>query len=444
MSITRRVLGTTSSAPSFEAMDVSLEEEVIAAGEAQDELNNAEAESGEIERLQDVADQTAQSVDYIETQINAPENSEGATQNEVALAEQVANLATVGTGEDADTVMPSSENFVGSQISCEGLKETIRGIIRAVIDAIKKLWVRLKKFWRSTMSRLSSLKKSAQELKERANKTTGTAKEKKVKISGSISGLLAIDGTVQKEYGQLASGLKALDGRIKEAGTWSGKIADAGESIADLISDVDAEKAAKEEAAFASKFGTKVKGLGDSFSGMTKSNDKRFADSKVEVESTKTLLGEKKIFTRTRKADGANGSNVRTLGSLRTWLDASHDKVKDQNETEFGVISPSNVGDLAEDIISLCDQMAYYGEGKGLDKVEKASGKVEKALEKLGRANDTDEAKGEDAAALRRMISLGHAFSDWARNPTASLVNHACTVSRAILTVGTKSLAQFS
>lgn len=445
MSITRRVLGTSIATPSFEAMDVSLEEEVIHAGEAQDELNNAEAESGEIERLQDVADQTAQSVDYIETQINNPEGASGeATQNEVALAEQVANLATVGTGEDADTVMPSSENYVGGQISCEGLKETIRGIIRAIIAAIKKLWERLKKFWRATMSRLSSLKKSAQDLKTRAGKTTGTAKEKKIKLSGSIAGLLAIDGSVQKEYGQLANGLKALDGRIKEAGVWSGKIADAGESIADLIGDVDPEKAAKEEAAFASKFGAKVKNLGDSFSGLSNSNDKRFADSKVEVEASKTLLGEKKIFQRARKADGAQGSNVRSLGSLRCWLDAAHDKVKDQNETEFNVLSPSNVGDLAEDIITLCDAMAYYGEGKGLDKVEKASGKVEKALEKLGRANDTDDAKGEDAAALRRMVSLGHAFNDWARNPTASLVNHTCTVARAILTVGTKSLAQYS
>lgn len=443
MSITRRVLGTSISAPSFEAMDVSLEEEVIAAGEAQDELNNAEAESGEIDRLQDVADQTAQSVDYIETQINTGEG-EGATQNEVALAEQVANLATVGTGEDADTVMPSSENYVGSTISCEGLKETVRGIIRAIIAAIKKLWERLKKFWRATMSRLSSLKKSAQELKTRAAKTTGTAKEKKIKVSGSIAGYLAVDGSVQKEYGQISSGLKDLDKRIQEAGTWSGKIADAGDAIADLISDIDAEKAAKEEAAFASKFHGKVKALENVFSGLTKSSDKRFTDAKVEVESTKTLLGEKRIFSRARKADGSAASNVRTIGSTRVWLDAAHDKVKEQNETEFSVISPSNVGDLAEDVISLCDQMAYYGEGKGLDKVEKASGKVEKALEKLGRANDTDEAKGEDAAALRRMVSLGHAFTDWARNPTASLVNHTCTVARAVLTVGTKSLAQFS
>ena len=115
MSITRRVLGTQLSTPSFEAMEVSLEEEVIAAVDSSAELQNAEAESGEIERLQDVADHTAQSVDYIETQINTGENGEAgeATQNEVALAEQVANLATVGTGEDADTVMPSNESYIG-------------------------------------------------------------------------------------------------------------------------------------------------------------------------------------------------------------------------------------------------------------------------------------------------------------------------------------------
>lgn len=443
MSITRRVLNIGSSTPSFEAMDVSVEEEVIAAGEAQDELNNAEAESGEIERLQDVADQTAQSVDYIETQINNPEGGEGqATQNEVALAEQVANLATVGTGEDADTVMPSSENYVGRQISCEGLKETIRAIIRGVIAAIKKLWERLKKFWRATMSRLSSLKKSALELKAAADKTTGSAKEKKIKISSSISGLLAIDGSVQKEYSQLSSGLKDMDKRFSEASVFSGKIVDAGESIADLISNVDPEKAAKEEAEFANKFKEKVKGVDNVFTGLSKSSDKRFTDSNVELFASKTMLGEKKLFKRSRKSEGS-ATNIRNLASVRLWLDGSSDKVKDQSETEFNVISPTNVADLAEDIITLVDAMAYYGEGKGLDKIEKAAGQVEKALDKLGKSNDTDSVKGEDAAALRRMISLGHAFNDWARNPTASLVNHACTVARAVLTVGTRSLSQY-
>lgn len=442
MSITKRVLNIGSSSPSFEALDVSLEEEVLAAGEAQNELLNAEAESGEVERLQDVADQTAQSVDYIEAQINT-DGGEGATENEVALAEQVANLATVGTGEDADTVMPSSENYVGSQISCEGLKETVKSIIRAVIDAIKKLWLRLKKFWKATMSRLSSLKKSAQELKERANKTTGTAKEKKIKVSGSISSILAIDGTVQKDFGQLNSGLKDLEKRIKESGEWTRIIGGAGEHIADFIGDVDGEKAAAEEASFATKFSGTVKNLHGQFTGLSSSSDKRFADSKVTVKATSTLLGEKRIFERSRNNDGSAGSNIREKASIRVFLDSSSDKVKDQSETEFNTIGPANVADLADEIVSLVDAMAYYGEGKGLDKAEKAASKVEKALDKLGRGNDAEEAKGENAAALRRIISLGHAFNDWARNPGAALVNHTCTVARAILTVGTRSLAQF-
>lgn len=443
MSVTKRILGSTGSFVSFEAMDVSIEEEVIATGEAQDELNNAEAESGEIERLQDVADQTAQSVDYIEQQVNNPENTQGATQNEVALAEQVANLATVGTGEDAESVMPSSESYVGGQISCEGLKETVRSIIRAVIDAIKKLWARLKKFWKSTMSRLSSLKKSAQDLKERANKTTGAAKEKKIKVSGGVAGLLSIDGSVQKEYGQISSGLKEFEKRISEAGTWSAKIAEVGEGIADAISDLDPAKAASEEAAFTGKFLAKVGPNRGVFTGLTKTTDKRFADDKVDVTSSKTMLGEKKLFSRNRSGGGDKATNSRVIASSRVFLDSSSDKVKEHSETEFNTIGTSNIADLCDDVINLVDAMAYYGEGKGLEKVEKASGKVEKALEKLSRANDTDEAKGEDAAALRRMVALGHAFSDWARNPTAPLINHVCTVSRAVLTIGTKSLAQY-
>ncbi|EBW9734456.1 hypothetical protein NRE35_004342 [Salmonella enterica] len=443
MSITRRVLGTQLSTPSFEAMEVSLEEEVIAAVDSSAELQNAEAESGEIERLQDVADHTAQSVDYIETQINTGENGEAgeATQNEVALAEQVANLATVGTGEDADTVMPSNESYIGSTISCEGLKETVRAIIRAVIAAIKKLWERLKKFWRSTMSRLSSLKKSAQELKTRAAGITGAAKEKKIKMSSSVSNLLAKDGSVQKDYGAISGGLKDFTAILKDCSTWGEKIAKAGEDIADAIRDLDATEAAKGENKFVSAFVGKVKGLQSVFGGMSNSNDKRFADKEVDVQKGKTLLGERALFSRTRKYNDSTATS-RNLASYRVWLDSASDKVKDHNETEFSTLSSSNVGDLAETVIDLVDAMAYYGEGKGLSNVEKSAGKVETALDKLGRANDLDEAKSEDAAALRRMISLGHAFADWARNPTASVVNHCCAVCRAALTVGTRSLAQ--
>lgn len=293
------------------------------------------------------------------------------------------------------------------------------------------------------MSRLSSLKKSAQDLKDRASKTTGAAKEKKIKVSGNVAGLLSIDGTVQKEYGQISSGLKEFEKRISEAGTWSAKIAEVGEGIADAIGDLDPEKAASKEAAFTKSFISKVSSNRGVFTGLTKTTDKRFADDKVDVTSSKTMLGEKKLFSRSRKGDGNLATNSRMISSSRVFLDSSSDKVKEHSETEFNTIGTSNIADMCDDVINLVDAMAYYGEGKGLEKVEKASDKVEKALEKLSRSNDTDEAKGEDAAALRRMVALGHAFSDWARNPTAALINHVCTVSRAVLTIGTKSLAQY-
>lgn len=444
MGVTNRIMRHSMTAPSFEALDVSVEEEVIHAQDASNELMSADAESDEISRLQDVADHTAQSVDYIETQINEGGEEGGAgeaTQNEVALAEQVANLATVGTGEDADTVMPSSESYIGSTISCEGLKETVRNIIRAVIAAIKKLWDRLKKFWRSTMSRLSSLKKSALELKARASKTTGTAEEKKIKISASISGLLAKDGSVQKEYGQISSGLRDFKDVLGSVDTWSGLVAAAGETIADAVGDIDVSKATQEEAEFVNKFDSKLKNLATAFT-LSNSNDKRFIGEKTIVKSSKTFLGEKAIFARERNKTGEN-SFASNIASFRLWLDAASPKVKEQGETDFNTMSGTNVADLADIIVDLTDKMAYYAEGKGMSKVEKSAGKVEKAMEKLGRSNDLDDVKTADAAAVRRMIALGHAFADWSRNPAASIVNHICTVSRAVLTVGTRSLSQY-
>lgn len=446
MSITKRVLGTANARiyASLEDMDVSLEEEVIAASAAEKELSEGNAESEEIDRLSGVADQTAQTVDYIEQQVNAPAaagESEGATQNEVALAEQVANLATAGTGEDAETIMPSSESYIGGTISTEGFKEQIRGIVKAVIEAIKRLWERLKRFWKHTMSRLSSLKRDAKDIAERGKKASGTAKDKKISISGAIAGNLSVAGTVKKTGAEIMTGLKALETRIEQTNSFLGDVASAGEDIADAIKDIDPEKAAEAESTFSGKFGL----IGAKMIGkitMKSTQDTRYKEAEWSAFESDDLMGDVKLFSRKRKA-AAGVNNSRQWGSLRYSLDSYSSKVKEHSETEIATLTTTQITDLAEQIVDMCDQMAYYADGKGSTKIEKARKDIESALNKIQSGSDSDDVTTENSAALRRMISLGHAFCNWATNPAAPLVNHTCTVARSVLTVCTKSLAKY-
>lgn len=448
MSITKRLLGSANSRmyASLENLDVSLEEEVIAASAAEKELSEGAAESEEIDRLSGVADQTAQTVDYIESQVNAPAaagETEGATQNEVALAEQVANLATAGTGDDAETIMPSSESYIGGTISTEGFKEQIRSVVKAVIEAIKRLWERLKRFWKHTMSRLSSLKRDAKDIAERGKKASGTAKDKKISISGTLAGNLSAGGTVKKTGSEIMTGLKALETRIEQTNDFLGEVAAAGEDIADAIKDIDPEKAAAEEANFAGKFATqggkmiaKIK--------LTGSRDTRYNDNDWMGFESEDLLGDVRIFSRKRKGGNqGDAGNSRSWASLRYSIDSYAAKVKEHSDTEIPTLTTTQITDLAEQIVDMCDQMAYYADGKGSTKIEKARKDIESALNKIQSGSDSDDVTTDNSAALRRMISLGHAFCNWATNPAAPLVNHTCTIARSVLTVCTKSLAKY-
>ena len=446
MSITKRLLGTANTRiyASLEDMDVSLEEEVIAASAAEKELNEGAAESEEIDRLSGVAAQTAQTVDYIEQQVNAPAaagETEGATQNEVALAEQVANLATAGTGDDAETIMPSSESYIGGTISTEGFKEQVRGIVKAVIEAIKRLWERLKRFWKHTMSRLSSLKRDAKDIAERGKKATGTAKDKKISISGTLAGNLSIGGVVKKTGPEIMAGLKALETRIEHTNDFLGDVATAGEDIADAIKDVDPEKAAADEAAFAAKFAT-IGGKMITKIRMTTTQDTRYKENDWSAFESDNLLGDVRLFSR-KRSSSAQVNNTRQWGSLRYTLDSYAPKVKEHSDVEIPTLTTTQISDLAEQIVDMCDQMAYYADGKGSTKIEKARKDIESALNKIQSGSDSDEVTTDNSAALRRMISLGHAFCNWATNPAAPLVNHTCTIARSVLTVCTKSLAKY-
>jgi hypothetical protein len=63
--------------------------------------------------MQDNAENMSATADFIDANVNTRDG--GATEGEVGLAEQVADLATQGTGDSSEQVMPAAEAYVGSK-----------------------------------------------------------------------------------------------------------------------------------------------------------------------------------------------------------------------------------------------------------------------------------------------------------------------------------------
>ena len=136
-----------SSSYAREDVDVDGAEPIAAADQAATVVAN-DAALDEVYRLQDNADSMAQTADFIDDNINAGDGE--ASVAEVGLAEQVADLATAGTGDTAEQVMPASESYVGSKLATEGFRETVRNIIAAIKRMLKNVFERLKKFWKKS------------------------------------------------------------------------------------------------------------------------------------------------------------------------------------------------------------------------------------------------------------------------------------------------------
>lgn len=425
---------------------VSNEEAELIVEEQANDLAAADAELDEVYRLQDVADKTEETADYIEQGINQKED--GATEGEVALAEQVADLATAGSDESAETVMPAVESYIGGKVSTEGFREVVRNIIETIKRMIKKIIERLKSFWRKMTSRLSALKRSAEDLKKRAGGMTGKhAKEKKFDVGGSVARLISYADKPVKNGAELLSGVRDLNANLSGLATkYCPEVAKIGEKLADSLNSFDPEDAKgglkKLNGVIYSMFKTLAKDAGADKS----SSDTRFASKDTKLTESDPILGGKTVFSScwAGNVDGDSRDFARRLQSCTVFM---ADTKKDQNDPEsatLDVLTPSQVVDIAEEVIRGCETMRRYTEGKGLKDMEKAGENVRKAADKIGgRKVDEDKVDQENQSCTRLAVQYGSAYVSWTKEPYTMATAHTCAVFRAAMAVGSKALSQY-
>lgn len=426
---------------------VSNEEAELVVEEQADDLASADADLGEVYRLQDVVEKTDESANYIEDTINAKADDEGATEGEVALAEQVADLATAGTGDSAETVMPAVESYIGSKISVEGFRQVVRNVIDAIKRAITAIIDRLKSYWRKMTSRLSAMVRSAEDLKKRANAASGkTAKEKKISVSGSTATKVGYEGKAVRTGAELLTGVRDLkDFADKVTNGWCPSIASLGEKLADKLSSFDVEKAVEDLGSLNTVIEGHIQSAEKKLPAMSSSSDSRYTNSDVKVESSKPLLGGKSLFCVTAKQNGDNAvSKAQAIQDSSYFLADSKKDQKDADNAEIDTLTPSQAGDIAEEVIRAAEMLRKYTEGKGLKDLEKAGDNVKKAADKLGSQKHDENVKQENQTATRRAFYYGSAFAKWTKDPHASVASHTCSVLRAAMGVANQSMSQYS
>lgn len=410
-----------------------------------------DANLDEVYRMQDNAEAMSNTADFIDERINEGEGSEdGATVGEVGLAEQVADLATAGTGDTAEQVMPAAESYVKSKIATEGFRETVRNIIAAIKRMLKNVFDRLKKFWKKMFGRCKPLISDAKKLAARAKAAGGKhAKEKTVEVSGFYADKLVIDKKPVKSLKTALSHLKD-NGKLLTGDIYGQALTQniaLGEKLADTLSDIDGTPESVDKG-----LDKLVKDCGAAYvnfvSSFAKSSapDKRFDNSDHSVRCSEEILGGKRFFVQIpNRGNSSDVESARAMTSSRIYFADSNKDQPNVDNVDIEIAPLSVVEDLANYIEDLATEVHRFDTGKGFRDQEKTRDRVERAAEKLGnrKVDDEDRATGL-STKLRIAAQFSTMYVSMSTSPFTPLADHMCSVMRALLGVGNKIVGEYS
>lgn len=180
--------------------------EIEGALDSSDELNSAvqmsELDAGAASDLY-TADELAHRAEALEDLTAVAEQTTEADASQLALAEIATDLAVHGTDlNTTEHVLPGLESYIGKSIGVEGLKETTKNMLRALVEFLKAAWVKIKAFFGNVEAQIATLKKKLRDAAGRAADSTVT--EAKAKVNG-----LAIGGKAPGSASELSANIKA-------------------------------------------------------------------------------------------------------------------------------------------------------------------------------------------------------------------------------------------
>ena len=439
------------------------------------DLVEAAEDSAEVDEADDEAEELEDTSDSLESFLIAAQvgKLKGGWSNDEALAYGMgidATLKRMG-GSHVD-VMPSLESFGGSErqridatASVENrIKDAIMAIWEAIKRAVNKVVAFVRKWYVKIFDGASRLKKRAEAIRKKAENTTGTAKERKIRTSvltqlhksksmpsakdliDTINGITEAtktltSGRLESGYGELVD---ALVKHLSEIAEGDGKL-----SEVDAISATANIRSSKVLA-----FSLDIAGSRGSADDIAKiSMTASSQNTSVELYQSSELPGGKKLAY--LKIAGSNGtveagqygrnvaSSMRLSGKV-VIMEHANKKVEIDNSKEVAILTPSEIVAIADATMDFCKAVIDYK--LGFDKYEKknsaALGKVDAILRKSN--NKEDDKNGRDRGEFVRGLAQG--LGSLIRNRGTSITNvisYGMSLTRNSLVFGVQSLGQY-
>lgn len=101
----------------------------------------------QLESLQQKLFEIHDTVESIDDALIAIESMKEADLVHLGLVEACLNLVQRGTALTAENIQPGLEGFVGTQVSTEGIKETVKSMLMAIQRMLRELWHLIREFF---------------------------------------------------------------------------------------------------------------------------------------------------------------------------------------------------------------------------------------------------------------------------------------------------------
>ena len=432
------------------------------------EAEEAEADVVEADGAAEDLQETSEALEsYLEIVQDARLSRRGLTKGEAHILYVGINNAVKKVGLDVGDIAGnvSVESFDGGRDSlgrCASLEN-------AITDAIKKFWEAIKNqiskmvkyvrdWWLKHLDGAARMKKKAEKLKEKADKTNGSAKEKKIPISSHR--LLSDDkkaGTAQS----ISNGLEATTKLITEltnsraSDSFSSNLDEIETAVSNIFdseteTNVNGIATAKNTSKLGFAANTVITVDGDQtdqkIMGVT-------GDDGLTVSASAKMPGYKKFYSITvADLTGANLNDVEKVAeNYKKAGDKSRISVRYATEkvpeidasADYLTLSPSQAASLCDEVINMCDAVMKYRQN--FDKYEKATKNFLSKMDNIYKKS-TKSAEGEAVKNMSIGKKLGQGAASYVRNQTSSItavVGYGMGLGRGTLSYVQSSLSQY-
>ena len=415
--------------------------------EAAEEAKVVEEGSDDVEELVE----TSEALESFLIAAQAAKKQGGWTTQEATAYELGINVVMGRLGGDARDVMPSLESFgssrerINATASVENrITDTLKKIWEAIKRAVNKVVAFVRKWYLKIADGATRLKKRAEAIRKKAENTTGTAKEKKIRTV--LSGL-----HVNKNMPSAAD-LKSYLDKVTELvkSYTSGKLSKSfSQNCDDVVQAIEGQVEAKAGS---------TDGLTALLSVNTPIASHFSDDSSILAKfpgapegSTGKSIGElpggkKLALVIPRSTQGAAAKDISKAARVVmkvALVDASQQKVEIDSSKEVAILEPSQVAALADAVIDLCDGVIDYRKEfenyerktkDTLSKIDKISNKATKG--------DTD-AENASLEIVRAVANYAGAHIRNYGSSTTTVINYGLGLARNVLVYGNSSLNQY-